>query len=97
MSQSLNMSLKPQVKAKPYLDQYQLVQGRRFALDLVESFGPQLLTPKGISDAIQRLTTLQPNKPKGFALGIQNVVDVLVIAQTDLPVLSEQRSADENE
>lgn len=91
----MNMPLNPGVKAKPSSDQYQLVQGRRFALDLVESFGPQLYSAKGVTDAIQRLTDLKVSKPKSFADGIQHVIDVLVTAQAELPAVGPQDSADE--
>ncbi|MCV4272325.1 hypothetical protein OH710_06685 [Pseudomonas capsici] len=86
----MNMPLKARVIARPSSDQHQLVQGRQFALDIVESFGPQLFTTKGIGDAIKRLTALQANKPKSFAQGIQHIVDVLVTAQQDLPAIADQ-------
>jgi hypothetical protein len=58
------------------------VQGRQFALDLVESFGQQLYSAKGIAEAITCLTAAMKNKPESYALGINHIVDVLKSALT---------------
>ncbi|MEO8646298.1 hypothetical protein [Pseudomonas sp.] len=71
------------VSTKQATDQYLLLQGRQFALDLVESFGQQLYSTKGIAEAVTRLTAATENKPESYALGIHNIVDVLSNALKD--------------
>jgi len=53
------------------------LQGRQFALDLLESFGEQLYSPKGVAHAIDRLTSATANKPESYVVGIQDIVEVL--------------------
>ena len=62
---------------KQATDHYLLLQGRQFALDLVDSFGDRLYSAKGVADAISRLAVASQNKPDSYVLGINNVVDVL--------------------
>ncbi|QAY92524.1 hypothetical protein [Pseudomonas sp. ACM7] len=59
------------------INQYMRVQGRQFALDLVESLGEQIYTPKGVANAITRLTAATQNKPESHAVGIRDIIEVL--------------------
>lgn len=65
------------VSTKQATDQYLLLQGRQFALDLLESFGEQLYSPKGVAHAIGRLTAAKQNKPESYVVGIQDIIEVL--------------------
>jgi len=65
------------VSTKQATDQYLLLQGRQFALDLLESFGEQLYSPKGVAHAIARLTAATQNKPESYVAGIQDIVEVI--------------------
>lgn len=65
------------VSTKQATDQYLLLQGRQFALDLLESFGEQLYSPKGVAHAIDRLTSATQNKPEGYVAGIQDIIEAL--------------------
>ncbi len=82
------------INTRQATDQYLLLQGRQFALDLVESFGQQLYSAKGIADAVKRLAAATENKPESYALGINNVVDVLNNAIKSLPQSSPVNSHD---
>ena len=82
------------VSTRQVTDQYLLLQGRQFALDLVESFGQQLYSPKGLLDAVKRLDAAAANKPESYALGINNIVDVLNNAIQGLPQPSLVKSHD---
>lgn len=73
------------VTIKQTQDQYLLLQGRQYALDLVESFGQQLDSAKGISEAIIRLAAATQNKPESYAQGINDIADVLKGAIKGLP------------
>ncbi|MFJ7792943.1 hypothetical protein [Pseudomonas sp. NPDC096950] len=59
------------------INQYLRLQGRQFALDLVESLGEQLYTPKGAADAITKLTAATQNKPESHAVGMRDIIEVL--------------------
>ena len=59
------------------INQYMRVQGRQFALDLVESLGEQIYTPIGVANAITKLTAATQNKPESHAVGIQDIIEVL--------------------
>ncbi|MGH8335118.1 MAG: hypothetical protein ACRES0_32495 [Pseudomonas sp.] len=59
------------------INQYMRLQGRQYALDLVESLGEQLYTPKGVANAIIKLTAATQNKPESHVLGIWDIVEVL--------------------
>ena len=59
------------------INQYMRVQGRQFALDLVESLGEQIYTPIGVTNAITKLTAATQNKPESHAVGIQDIIEVL--------------------
>lgn len=59
------------------INQHMRVEGRQYALDLVESLGQQLYTPKGVADAIAKLTAAMSNKPESQAVGIRDVIEVL--------------------
>ncbi|WP_341524080.1 hypothetical protein AABC73_13950 [Pseudomonas sp. G.S.17] len=83
------------VSTRQVTDQYLLLQGRQFALDLVESFGQQLYSAKGIADAVKRLSAATENKPESYALGINNIVDVLKNASNDLPESSAGEAREE--
>ena len=82
------------INTRQATDQYLLLQGRQFALDLVESFGQQLYSAKGIADAVKRLAAATENKPESYALGINSVVDVLNNAIKSLPQSSPVNSHD---
>lgn len=62
---------------KQATDQYLLLQGRQFALELVDSYGDRLYSAKGVGEAISRLAVASTNKPDSYVLGINNVVDAL--------------------
>lgn len=82
------------VSTRQVTDQYLLLQGRQFALDLVESFGQRLYSPEGLADAVKRLAAATENKPESYALGINNIVDVLANAIKGLPRPSQVKSHD---
>lgn len=82
------------ISTRQVTDQYLLLQGRQFALDLVESFGQQLYSHKGLSDAVKRLDAAAANKPESYALGINNIVDVLNNTIRGLPQPSLVKSHD---
>lgn len=65
------------INTRQATDQYLLLQGRQFALELVESFGQQLYSARGVADAVKRLAAAAENKPESYALGINNIIDVL--------------------
>ena len=52
-------------------------QGQRFALEMVDSYGDQLSTARGVLSVIARLNATLSNKPESFALGICNIVEIL--------------------
>ncbi|MGO2703376.1 hypothetical protein ACTXN4_01795 [Pseudomonas helleri] len=59
------------------INQYMRLQGRQYALDLVDSLGEQLYTPKGVADAIAKLTATTKNKPESHVAGIRDIIEVL--------------------
>lgn len=59
------------------INQYMRLQGRQYALDLVESLGEQLYTPKGVANAIAKLTAATQNKPESHVVGIRDIIEVL--------------------
>jgi len=73
------------------INQYMRLQGRKYALELVESLGEQLYTPKGVANAITRLTAAMQNKPESHVVGIRDIVEVL---QKTLTASAHQVSAD---
>ncbi|MHC8342278.1 hypothetical protein [Pseudomonas sp. RT6P73] len=72
------------------INQYLRLEGRQFALELVESFGEQLYTLKGVANAITKLTAATLNKPESHAVGVRDIIEVL---QKTLTASAHQDSA----
>lgn len=72
------------------INQYLRLEGRQFALELVESFGEQLYTLKGVAHAITKLTAATQNKPESHAVGVRDIIEVL---QKTLTASADQDSA----
>jgi len=66
-------------------DQFQLSQGRRYAIEIVESCGAQLNNAWGLKDLVARLEKSVANKPPSFAQGVSMVVEMLRAHLAEVP------------
>ena len=53
------------------------LEGKRYALDVVQAFGSSIRDPKVAAKAIRDLTTTAVAQPSSYASGIKQIIDVL--------------------
>lgn len=56
------------------------LEGKRFALEVVQALGPSIRNPKVASQVIANLTRTAVAQPSSYASGIKQIIDLLKVA-----------------